>query len=267
MASPRSAVTARLTEAAFGADPRRWPLPVADTPHDRWLRAVAAGGQGRYAGAFAELDVIVRTARSGPVLSLAHSTRASFLRQLGGHDLARGWDGRAWAVAGSDTEAGVDALVGLAADALGVGRLAASARLLQRARALLHPAAPARLPVRLSWVSAELAMAGGDGAAAVTHAEHAVELAERLGSARHRVKSQVVLSAALCCAGRLDDSREVADTAFAETAEFGLVPLRWALGCLLADIGSTGHSAQQVADIRDAAADTVRRGGGVWTRR
>ena len=81
------------------------------------------------------------------------------------------------------------------------------------------------------------------------------------------MKSQVVLSAALCCAGRLDESREVADTAFAETAAFGLIPLRWALGCLLADIGSSRHSAQQVAVIRDEAADTVRRGGGVWTRR
>jgi len=260
-------VTDRLAAAAFGADPGLWPLPVAQTPHERWLRAVAAGGQGRYASAFAELDAIARTHRPGPVRSLAYSTRASFLRQLGGHDLARGWDGRAWAAAGTDTEAALDALVGLAADALGVGRLAASARLLQRARALLDPAAPARSAVRLGWVSAELAMAGGDGAAAVTHAERAVELADSLGSTRHRVKSQVVLSAALCCAGRLDDSRELADTAFAETAEFGLIPLRWALGCLLADIGSTWHSAQHVADIRDAAADTVRRGGGVWTRR
>ncbi len=78
--------------------------------------------------------------------------------------------------------------------------------------------------------------------------------ADALGSARRTVKSQVVLSAALCCAGRLDTAREVADAAFAETARFGLIPLRWALGCLLADIGSTTHSAPQVAAIRDDAA-------------
>jgi hypothetical protein len=71
----------------------------------------------------------------------------------------------------------------------------------------------------------------------------------------------------MCCAGRFDDSREIADAAFAATHRSGLVPLRWALGCLLADIGSTTHSAQQVVAIRDAAADTVRRGGGVWSRR
>jgi hypothetical protein len=266
MASPKFSVTDRLADAAFGAQPQLWPLPTATTAQERWLRAVAAGGQGHYGSALHELDQIIRGGAPGSTLSLAHSTRASFLRQLGGHDLARGWDGRAWMVA-DGPEAGVDALVGLAADALGVGRLAASARLLQRAGELLGPAARPRAAVRLGWVAAELAMAGGDGAAAVAHAERAVEKADTLGSARHTVKSQVVLSAALCCAGRLDAAREVADAAFAETDRFGLIPLRWALGCLLADIGSTTHSAPQVAAIRDAAADTVRRGGGVWSRR
>ena len=66
---------------------------------------------------------------------------------------------------------------------------------------------------------------------------------------------------------RVRPTGDLADAAFAETARFGLIPLRWALGCLLADIGSTTHSAPQVAAIRDDAADTVRRGGGVWSRR
>src|SRR5690625_5852024 len=43
---------------------------------------------------------------------------------------------RALALAGADPQAESDALVGLAADALGVGRFAASARLLQRAAGL-----------------------------------------------------------------------------------------------------------------------------------
>ncbi len=102
--------------------------------------------------------------RDDPLASLAHSTRASFLRQLGWHDRARGWDGRAMALAGSDQEAGADALIGLAADALGVGRFAASAAALRRAGELLAGSVPPRLPVRLAWVSAELAMARGDGA-------------------------------------------------------------------------------------------------------
>src|SRR5690625_6229887 len=84
---------------------------------------------------------------------------------------------RALALAGADPQAESDALVGLAADALGVGRFAASARLLQRA-AGLDPVVP-RLPVRPAWVSAELAMATGDAAAAIRSEEHTSELQSR----------------------------------------------------------------------------------------
>ena len=126
-----------LRNAAFGDDPGRWPLPAAGTPDELWLRAVVAGGQGRYAGAYADLARVRRVHRVGPLASLAHSTQASFLRQLGWHDRARGWDGRALAVAGTDLEGRVDALIGLAADALGVGRFAASAEALRRAQGLL----------------------------------------------------------------------------------------------------------------------------------
>ena len=82
-----------LTAAAFGAAPSQWPLPAARTDEQRWLRAVAAGGQGRYATAFAELAELRRTA-GAPLVSLSHSTQASLLRQLGWHDRARGWDAR-----------------------------------------------------------------------------------------------------------------------------------------------------------------------------
>ena len=130
-----------LSAAAFGEDPGMWPLPAAHTPAELWLRAVAAGGQGRYGSAQADLSALLHQLPAGGLASLALSTRASFLRQLGGHRAARGWDGRALALAGTDgastVEPAVDALVGLAADALGVGRLAASATLLERADAEL----------------------------------------------------------------------------------------------------------------------------------
>jgi tetratricopeptide (TPR) repeat protein len=184
------------------------------------------------------------------------------LRQLGWHDKARGWDGRALAVAGADAEARADALIGLAADALGVGRFAPSAAALLSAKSLLDDVPP-RLPVRLAWVSAELAMATGDGQAAVAHAERAVELARALGSARHAVKSDVVLAAALSSDGRLDRARAVADAALKTTDQLGLIPLSWALACLLAGIGSGNLSADQVVEIRDDCAGAVRRRGGV----
>ncbi|MGV0808125.1 hypothetical protein [Mycolicibacterium setense] len=252
-----------LADVAFGDDPGRWPLPSATTPHESWLRAVAAGGQGRYGVAFGELASILRCPGSGPLVSLAHSTRASFLRQLGGHARARTADGQAWAHRGDDDEAAADALVGLAADALGLGRFGVSARLLDRAREIDTPD-DSRRRIRLSWVSAELAMVQGDGAAAVDHARRGVAAAAGHRSARHAVKSDVVLAAALCSAGAVDEAREIADAALHATEKFGLIPLRWALACVLADIGSAAHDAAQISRIRDLSADTVRRRGGVW---
>lgn len=251
-----------IANAAFGDDPGHWPLPAAHSVEELWLRAVIAGGQGRYATAFADLASVRRAYRVGRLASLAHSTQASFLRQLGWHDKARGLDGSALAVAGGDPEGRIDALIGLAADALGVGRFAVSAAALRRAQGLLDDGPP-RLAVRLSWVSAELAMATGDGATAVGHAERAGELAAAFGSVRHSVKSEVVLAAALCSDARLDRSRAVADAALETTQRLGLVPLSWALACLLGEIGSGNHTADEVVGIRDVSADTVRRRGGV----
>lgn len=262
--------TTTLTAAAFGGDPGRWPLPAAHTPEQLWLRAVAAGGQGRYSSARVDLAAMRRLQPSGARASLALSTAASFLRQLGGHRLARGWDGRALALAPAPGEAMVDALVGLAADALGVGRLAAAARLLGLAADVLGDTdAPApRLAIRQAWVSAELAMAGGQGESALNHARRGVELAEAAlpELRRHRVKSDVVLAAALCSAGSPERSREVADAALADTQTYGLVPLRWALACLLFDIGSATLTSPQVSAIRDECAAAITRRGGQWCR-
>ena len=268
------AVELTLAAAAFGNQPGRWPLPTATTPHQLWLRAVASGGQGRYGSAYHDLAVLRRSVPAGRLASLAHSTHGSFLRQLGWHTLARGWDGRALALAGTDSEACADALIGLAADALGVGRLAAAATLLTRVDAVLAPAhLPAqvadRLAVRRCWVAAELAMVAGDGATAVRHAEQAVELAQAVqaggvASVRHQVKSDVVLAAALCSAAATARARAVAEAALAATGRLGLIPLRWALACLLIDIGSVTFSAPELAELRDVCAGQVRRAGGAW---
>lgn len=254
-----------IAEAAFGAEPARWPLPAAADPTQRWLRAVAAGGQGRYSSAMAELDELARS--SPPVLaSLAFSTRGSLVRQQGWHARARRWDGQALACAGGDPQADLDALTGLAADALGLGRLAVSAALLERAEDVHRrcgDALPARTPVRLAWVRAELAMASGEGAAAVEHARRAVDLvgATMPTGYRHQVKSQTVLAAAMCCDGDLPAARRTADAALDGAGEFGLQPLRWALARLLSDIGSVAHQAAAVAAIRTESAAFLTRHG------
>ena len=263
-----------LTAVAFGNQPGRWPLPSAHTPRQLWLRAVGAGGQGRYASARDDLTALLRSAPAGALASLAHSTQASFLRQLGWHQPARGWDGRAIALAGADPEAAADALIGLAADALGVGRPAASATLLSRAEPLVADAQQRRLSVRRAWVSAELAMAAGDGAAAVRNAEVAVELAattvDGSVSARHCAKSDVVLAAALCSAGAVDRARTVGEVTLELTGRLGLVPLRWAVACLLVDLVDTGSLTRpitELCDIRDECARQVQHWGGAWARR
>jgi hypothetical protein len=226
---------------------------------------VAAGGQGRYGSAYSDLAVLRRSVPAGRLVSLAYSTHGSFLRQLGWHTSARGWDGRALALAGADPEARADALIGLAADALGMGRFAAAATLLSRVD--LEPGVvPDRLPVRRRWVAAELAMASGDGASAVRHAEEAVDRAEAMAvtSARHRAKSDVVLAAALCSAGETERARAVAEAALDATGRLALIPLRWALACLLIDIESVTFSAQKLHEIRDICAVQIRRAGGAW---
>lgn len=256
-----------LVDAALGGHPGRWPLPPAHTAQERWLRAVAAGGQGRYATALTELDAVDRAGGAGPLRSLALSTRASFLRQLGWHAAARPLDGRALALAGADADARADALIGLAADALGVGRFALSGRLLDRARAIVGADTSPRLPVRLAWVGAELAMVTGRGDDAIGLAGEAVEQAAALGSVRHAVKSNVVRAAALCCAGALDDAREVADGALRTAETSGLAPLSWALACLLGDIGSASRAVDEIAEIRTRSAAAVVRHGGTWSAR
>jgi hypothetical protein len=257
---------ASLAAAAFGDDPGRWPLPAATTPRELWLRAVAAGGQGRYGSATADLTALRRQVPAGPLASLAHSTQASFIRQLGGHEDARRWDGRALVLAEADPEARVDALLGLAADALGMGRFASSAALLDRARESPERSTAVRLLLRRQWVAAELEMVRGNGSEAVTHAERAVELAAGHPSARHRVKTQMVFAAAVCSVGRIDEARRVAEDALSAAATLGLVPLRWALASLLADIVGDAAAAAEMIAVRDTCAQQVRRAGGVWRR-
>lgn len=262
---------AELAESAFGELAGRWPLPRARTPRGLWWRAVAAGGQGRYASATADLRAL-RTTATGPLLSLTYSTEASFRRQLGWHDDGRARDGCAWSLAGGDVEASVDALVGLAADALGVGRFGAASALLDRAHAVVDDAdptgVPRRLPLRLQWVRAELAMVSGQGQVAVEHAGRAAQLAAADGiGARHRVKTAMVVAAAHCSVGDLDAARTVAGEALAGAGHFGLLPLRWALASLLADFGGGESTRDDLLAVRDTSAEAVRIAGGRWRHR
>ncbi len=87
-------MTSAAREAAFGATPDRIPRGARDA-EERWLVAVALGGQGHYAAAAAELARLAADP-TVPLRLVAHAavTRAAHLRQLGGHAAARAHDAR-----------------------------------------------------------------------------------------------------------------------------------------------------------------------------
>ncbi|WP_327112815.1 hypothetical protein OHB12_29770 [Nocardia sp. NBC_01730] len=268
-----------LAEAAFGIDPGRAvvELPPAPDALGSWYRAVVLGGQGRYAAARVELRNVCNYSTDPILLSLAGSVEGSLLRQLGWHTRAAAFDGRAAALilatdaAATETirkrsdeyrpdraEALSDALTGLAADALGAGRLALADRLLRRSRAAIAPAEMGwRSALRLHWVSAENALVASNSGPATRHAEAAMELAESAPSVRHRVKSRLLLAAAAAAGGEHDRSRALAEEVAEQCREHGLLPLRWASAMLRAGLGVEGAA----AEASECAAAIARRGG------
>lgn len=250
-----------LRRAAFGDDPGVADTTLARAelggPMERWLAAVVLGGRGRYARAAALLEPMVREA--DPVLgSLAAGALAAHRRQLGGHADARGWDARALRLAagavhpelvdagvhhelgsagvhpepgsaaadpdGLDAEGALaDALLGLAADALALGRESEARRLIAR----VHPRSW-RTQVRAGWVHAEVELAAGAPASARAPAERAAAVAREHGALRHVVKSDLVLAAALMAASsELDRAAALVDDALGAAVEFGLDSLCW----------------------------------------
>jgi len=259
--------------AAFGSTPHRIPRAAVE-PEERWLVAVALGGQGHYAAAAAELERLAADpAVPRRVAAHAAVTRAAHLRQLGGHAAARSWDARGLRLAiaaggaapdrgsarggspggrgtpgggvaagsddGTDAEAArIDALVGLAADAIGLGDPTGAERLLAAAAPALAAHPSWRPATRAGWVRAELALVLGRPAEAVAPAEAALAAAGRGGSRRHVLKSRIVLAVARSAAGVMTPAAAVTelDAAAAECAGLGLLPLCWPAGLAALDL-------------------------------
>ena len=247
-----------LFDAAFGANPGRFPLPPATDAHESWHRSVALAGQGRYSAAEIELQ---RYRPHSPELASLHaSTRASWLRQQGRHVRARRFDGRAVFLVGlvgpprsnDASQARSDALTGLAADALGSGRFRLAQTLLDRsAEQRLFPVARCswRPALRAAWVAAELTMVRGDGPSAVRHAESARALADDADSLRHSIKTDLVLAAALSCVGETARARDSAVHVACTAAMHGLLPLRWAATMLCEGTGGTDTGMVSSVDL------------------
>ncbi|MEV1121618.1 hypothetical protein AB0I91_41730 [Actinosynnema sp. NPDC049800] len=246
-----------VREAAFGDRPEAdvW-AALRGGPEERWLTAVVLGGQGHYAAAASVLGELI--GRGGLFGSLAASTLASHRRQLGGHAAARVLDGRALAMVpeGDDRDrddrdpddrdhddvdpddvdpagARADALLGLAADAVGTGRLEEARRL----HARVEPRGW-RSRVRHQWLAAEIALAGGHAEQAVHPAEVAAATAREAGATRHILKSDLVLGAALVVWGTpesVDRGVEVLLCDLNHTDRRGLFSLIWPTALVLAN--------------------------------
>jgi len=246
-----------LFAAAFGDRPDHVVTTVPTDPHERWLAAVVLGAQGWYARAAALLGELTR-GRDPVLAALAGATLASHRRQLGGHADARRYDAAGLArvvprsgqslrlsadaglirkdgPAGLAREALSDVLLGLAADAVGLGRLGEARRLVA--------AAPGdagwRAEVRTGWVSAEIELAAGRAEVAVRHAEPAAERAMASGSERHRVKSALVLGAALATNGERGRAGVMVSDAFDDAIDLGMLTLAWPAAMILVELEPT----------------------------
>jgi hypothetical protein len=254
-------VEAELRRAAFGDAPDLdvWAALSAASPRVRWLAAVVLGGQGHYAAAATVLDAL-RHDPDPVIRSLSLSTRASHLRQLGAHRLARPLDGAALALlrttAGGDPDgidaagARTDALLGLAADSLGAQRLGEARRLLARVETQSW-----RSAVRQGWVTAEVELASGRAYAAVAPAEEAYGVATSRNALRHELKSALVLGTSLVVWGTPDGLNrgvELVECELNHSATKGLHPLIWPSALVLA-----GHAPTVGAVAIDRATDAL----------
>jgi hypothetical protein len=247
--------------AAFGPAPDAdvHAAALAGAARARWLAAVALGGQGRYAAAAAVLRPLIN-GRDQVLAALAGATLASHRRQLGGHAAARRLDAAALArlaalgppparTAGSppalyDIDLGgawSDVLLGLAADAIGVGQLSQARRLHAAARALIDEGRVGgwRAKVRTGWVGAEIELAAGRAEAGRAGAEHAARLAGEVGAQRHMVKSDLVLATTFAAGGTPEGAAHahgLLEGVLSASLKWGIFSLAWPAALVLADL-------------------------------
>jgi hypothetical protein len=276
-----------LGRVAFGAEPgAAVRVRAGMRPVERWLVAVALGGQGRYAAAAAVIGALLADART-PVAVAAHAavTLAAHRRQLGGHAAARPFDAlglrlAASAPAGSEVDPGlgcdplaarIDALVGLAADALGTGEPGQARRLLDVADGVAGGHPSWRPSARIGWVRAETALFTGDADAAVAPARRALDLSVGGGSIRHVLKSRIVLAVAESVAGGSAAAALVElDAAGDEAERLGLLPLVWPARLAAADLverSSGEHVTANERHVQAAKESTNSRSGDTARRR
>ena len=219
-----------------------------------WLLGVALAAAGRYGAALTVLSPLADSGNSEDApedtvvyAALASASIAGVHRQLGRHAVAQQADLTALALGEGDDRATAMALLGLAADAVGLGEVDQAGLRLAEALTFLPPDGPAgggdggwRPWVRVGWLRAEIALGQGRHEDGVRAALGAVERAEQAGAPRHVAKGLLLLGIAQLEVLRAAPTR--ADQADAAGAlhraatlaeQLGAVPLVWPTRALL----------------------------------
>ncbi|MGZ4610668.1 MAG: hypothetical protein ACXV2H_10470 [Actinomycetes bacterium] len=231
----------------------------------RWLLAVRLAASGRLGSAIATLEQVITVRPEDPadrqaVAALGESTLASVYRQLGRHAEARAHDELALTRSDGVGEAGFDALLGLAADAVGLGEVEVARDNLASATALAGTHAEWwRQRVRLDWVRAEVALLDGDPEAAIEAAGAAVDLAEYSGAPRHVAKGLLFQGVAQVEAGKPEEAAATLRRGSFLAESLGTLPLLWparaVLGALLS--GSDPAESSRCLDSARRAVDVI----------
>jgi hypothetical protein len=278
VSEPLAELLAAGERAAFHAPPASGIGPLQQavvegraTGHDAeaamaaWLLGVCLSASGRWGSALtvmrplllrddAELEGVGLERRL--VASLAASTSAGVLRQLGEADQARTLDLAAERLAGGSDEARFDALLGRAADALGGGDLDAAAASLAAAETLTGARSDWwRQRVRLDWGRAELALQQGRPDEAALRASAALARAESSGAPRHVAKSLLLLGAALVQGGELDEAVATLKRCVTLAEPLALLPVLWSARALVGALTLESEPAAAEAVLDQARAD------------
>jgi tetratricopeptide (TPR) repeat protein len=240
-----------------------------------WLLGVNLSAAGRFGSALQVLEPLatVDGDQVGPERrlfgALAASSVASVHRQLGRHSVARAYDEQALTLSGGEGEAGFDARLGLASDAVGLDDADSAETELDGAATMAADRSDWwRQRVRVSWVRAEVALLRSDHASAHEHATAAVAGAEAAQAPRHVAKSLLFLGVAQVHAGELAEAASTLRRAATLAESLGTLPLLWPsramLGALVADsapqesASSLAAAKQAVTTIADDLPDDLR---------
>jgi len=209
--------------AAEAALRRSTPRSDRDRAVRAWTGAYLAAARGRFSAAERATRALITDGRLDPELhARVAATLGSVLRQTGRHAEARVVESTALARRpGGPARAHL--LIGLVADAVGIGDLAGVDRGLRR----IGPRPPGgwRVRVRLRWVRCERELLAGRPATAATHARRAHAIADAAGARRHVAKSLLFQGAALREAGETTEARRALRRAHSIAARIGAEPI------------------------------------------